>query len=514
MELSSGKKIMRNTMFLYFRMILIMLISLYTVRLVLKILGVEDYGIYNAVGGVVTSMTFLSSVLTNASQRYFAVELAKDDNNIDKVFSSLFTVYVAISILIIVTIELVGIWLISNKLTIPDERLNVAFLVFHVSLATFIINVLSSPFRAVIIAYERMDIYAYISLFEAIGKLVIVFFLYYTSIDKLFTYALLLLIIAVANNTLYIVFSFARLKLRMKFSFDRKIIKSIAGYSSWTMFGSIAGVVNVQGNSILLNIFIGPIANAAFAIANQVSALVQQFSSSFYTAVAPPLTKSYSSGETDYMNNLFWFSSKAVFLLSFIILFPIFIQTEYVLKIWLGEVSPYMVNFVRIMLVYTLILTMGNPITTIVQAAGKVKLYHSVVDGFSLLVFPTSYVVLRLYNNPELALVGMVVIFLIAHLLRLFVLSKTIYFSFFEYIKRIIFPCLIIVIISSVVINVAGLYKSEVNNILPIVYMLISVIFTGGLSFMLLFKKEERIKLISYIPLLKQRTNKIDNSNN
>lgn len=506
---------MRNTILLYIRMFVMMLISLLTVRLVLRVLGIEDYGIYNAVGGVVTSMSFLTSVLTNASQRFFAVELAKkEENDINILFSSMMVVYIVICILIVLILEIGGLWLIENKLTIPTERVDVAYLVFHVSLASFIVNVLTAPLTALIIAHERMDIFAYVSLFESIGKLILVCLLYITTTDKLLAYSLSLFLIAVLVNAFYQYFVYRNIKIKLRLLFDRNIIKSVLGYSSWTLFGTTAGVVNMQGNSILLNVFIGPIANAAFAIANQVSALVQQFSFSFYTAVAPPLTKSYASGETHYMNNLFWFSSKAVFLLSFVILFPIFIQTEYVLKIWLGEVSPYMVSFVRIMLVYTLILTMGNPITTIVQAAGKVKLYHSVVDGFSLLVFPTSYVVLKLYNNPEMALICMVVILSIAHLLRLFVLSKTIDFSFFEYIKRIIFPCLFIVIISSVVTNVAGLYKSEDNNILPIIYMLISVIFTGGLSFLLLFKKEERIKLISYIPLLNQRINKVGNSKN
>lgn len=515
MELSSGKKIMRNTILLYLRMFVMMLISLLTVRLVLRVLGIEDYGIYNAVGGVVTSLSFLTSVLTNASQRFFAVELAKNkENKINKLFSSMIAVYIVICILIVLTLEIGGLWMIDNMLTIPTERLKVAYLVFHVSLATFIVNVLTAPLTALIIAHEKMDIFAYVSLLESIGKLILVCLLYLTTTDKLLAYSLSLFLIAVLVNIFYHFFVYWNIKIKVKLLFDRNIIKSVLEYSSWTLFGTTAGVVNMQGNSILLNIFIGPIANAAFAIANQVSALVQQFSSSFYTAVTPPLTKSFSSGETDYMNNLFWFSSKAMFLLSYIILFPIFIQTEYILKIWLGEVSLHMVNFVRIILVYTLILTMGNPITTIVQAAGKVKLYHSVVDGFSLLVFPTSYVVLKLYNNPELALIGMVVIFSIAHLLRLLVLSNTIDFSFLEYIKQIIFPCLIIVLISIVFTNVAGFYKSEHNNLLPIIYMLISMIFSGGVSFMLLFKKEERIKLLSYIPLLNRRINKEGDSNN
>lgn len=502
MDLSSGNKIMRNTMFLYFRMILIMLVSLYTVRLVLKILGVEDYGIYNAVGGVVTSMTFLTTVLSNASQRFFAVESAKDgDKGINQVFSSIFAVYIAISVLIIIIVEVGGVWLIANKLTIPAERVSVSYMVLHMSLATFIVNVLSAPFRALIIVNERMDIYAYVSIYEAVGKLLIVFLLYYTSIDKLLAYALLLLFITVTNNLFYIIFAFRKIKIRINKHVDRNVVKNVMGYSSWTLFGTVAGVANIQLNSILFNIFIGPIANVAFAIANQVSSAVQQLSTSFYTAVAPPLTKSYSSGNTEYMNSLFWFSSKAIFLLSFVILLPIFIQTEYILTLWLGEVTPYIVNFVRIILVYSLILAVGNPITSIVQAAGKVKQYHTIVDGFSLLVFPLSFIILKLGYSPELALIAMVIIFSIAHLLRLVVLSKTITFSIYKYIKKFILPCLVIMATCGIVIYVTGLYKCDGNKYLPLLYMLISVILSGVLTFMILFDKQERGKLISYIPL-------------
>ena len=393
MGLSSGNKIMKNTVFLYFRMILIMLISLYTVRVVLNTLGVEDYGIYNAVGGVVTSMTFLTTVLSNASQRFFAVVMANGNHNgINKVFSSIFAVYIAISLLIILIVEFGGEWLITNKLTIPEDRISVSYTILHLSLATFIIGVLSTPFRALIVAYERMDIYAYVSIYEAIGKLLVVYLLYYTNYDKLETYASLILFIADSNNLIYVLCACRKLYVRITTQIDIGIVKNVMGYSSWTLFGTVAGVANIQGSSILLNMFIGPIANAAFAIANQVSAAMQQFSSSFYTAVAPPLAKSVSSGDTVYMNKLFWYSSKAVFFLSFVILLPLFVQTEYILELWLGQVTPFTVSFVRIMLVYSLILAIGNPITTIIQAAGKVKLYHTAVDGFCLLAFPISFV--------------------------------------------------------------------------------------------------------------------------
>jgi O-antigen/teichoic acid export membrane protein len=466
---------------------------------------VEDYGIYNALGGVVTSMTFLTSVLSNASQRFFSVELAKEGDGISRVFSSFLAVYIIISILVIIVMEVGGIWLISNKLTIPANRLNAAYLVFHISLATFIINVLSTPFRALIIAYERMDIYAYISLLEAVGKLVVVYMLYYTSYDRLVTYAILLLLITIANNLFYIFFAVRKIDFRLRFLIDRKVVKSVIGYSSWTLFGTVAGAANMQGNSILFNMFVGPIANAAFAISNQVSSAVQHFSSNFYTAVAPPLTKSFSSGNVGYMNSLFWFSSKAVFFLSFVILIPIFVQTEYILTLWLGEVSPYMVSFVRIILIYSLILSIGNPITTIVQAAGKVKQYHTIVDGFSLLVFPLSYLILKLGYGPVYALICMVIIFAIAHILRLYVLSKTITFSLLKYLKLFVLPCLMIIFICSIVLYSLNLLFFYSGNSIPLLSMFVSFVLSSLLTLYLLFSKEERNRLLSYIKIRGKR---------
>ena len=493
---------MKNTIFLYFRMILIMLVSLYTVRIVLQVLGVEDYGIYNAVGGVVTSMTFLTTVLSNASQRFFAIVMSNDrQNGINRVFSSIFAVYTIISLLIIIIVELGGVWLISNKLTIPIDRIGVSYTILHLTLATFIIGVLATPFRALIVAYERMDVYAYVSIYEAIGKLLIVYLLYCICYDKLVTYAALIMIIAITNNLIYVLYAYRKLNVRTTIHIDYSVVKNVMSYSSWILFGTIAGVAHIQGSSILLNIFIGPVANTAFAIANQVSAAMQQFSSSFYTAVAPPLTKSYSSGDINYMNKLFWYSSKAVFFLSFVILLPIFVQTEFVLELWLGQVTPYTVSFVRIMLIYSLVLAVANPITTIVQAAGNVKLYHTLVDGFSLIVFPLSYVMLKCGCEPQFALSAMVVIFTIAHYIRLVVLSKTIKFSIVKYLINLVLPCALVIVINGLIVYCMGLYKYHGDKILPLLYMILTVLFSSVLSFVILFNKEERYKLISYLPL-------------
>lgn len=480
-------------------MILTMLVSLYTVRVVLIVLGIEDYGIYNAIGGVVATMSFLTQVLANASQRFFAIELGKgNEGNIQEYFNSILFAYIIISLIILFIAEVTGLWLIHNKMTIPPDRLDVSIIVFHISLLTFITSVMGTPFNALIIANEEMNVFAYISIFDVIAKLVIVFLLTLSPIDKLVTYAILLLIVSLFTCILYIYFCRKKTNFEISIIYNNSKLKEIISYSSWTLVGTISGMLSIQGNSIILNIFCGPIANAAFAISLQISNMVQNFASSFFTAVRPPLTKSFAGGEYEYMMKLFYFSNKVIFVLVFAIIMPLIVETEFVLTIWLSKTSTYMVSFVRIMLVYALILCLNNPITTIVQAAGKVKAYHGVVDGFALLILPISYYLLKCGYNPSYALLSMVLIFVLSHILRLIILSRVIEFSIWDYFIRFILPCffmsILCIICASYIKN--NLTPSLINNILIVVLSFIMVII---MSFFIIFSNEERMQSIALI---------------
>lgn len=480
-------------------MALIMLVSLYTVRAVLKALGVVDYGIFSAIGGVVTSMTFLTLVLDNASQRFFSLELSKESNNrLSLCFNSLFVVYIILAAFILLIIEVAGIWMIENKMTIPEDRISAALFVLHFSLGAFIITIITNPFRALLIANEQMDVYAYISIFESFAKLGIVFLLFNSPIDKLVFYSILIFVVSFITNSLYIFFSRKRARIPLSLKVDNNVVKEVFKYSSWTLFGTVSGVASIQGSSIVLNIFAGPIANAAFAIGTQVSNTIQHFASSFFTAVRPPLTKSYGSGEYGYMYRLFTFSNKTIFALTFTVVFPLFVNTEFVLKVWLGSVSEYMVDFVRIMLVYALILSLNNPITTIVQAAGKVKLYHSIVDGFCLLVLPLLYLGLKMNIPANYCLLVLIIVFLIAHILRLVILKKVIVFSIKGYSKSFVFPSLLVIIVCSIVILSFRLFVQD-GVTSSIILLFISVVLSSICSFLVLFNKQERQKLISLI---------------
>ena len=492
MQLSSSKTIAKNTFLLYLRMALSMIVSLYTVRAVINILGVEDYGLYNAIGGIVTTLSFLTAVLANGSQRFFAIEIGKStDGNINKYFNAILLAYLIICIVVLLFVEGIGTYLLNNTMTIPEGRIRACNWVLHISMLTFVISLLGTPFYAIIIAYEKMNIYAIVSIFESFAKLGVVYLLLDSPFDSLVYYAILLMSVILLANLVYVFCANKLVTIKYTLNVDKSILKKLFSYSSWTLFGTVSGVAGSQGVSIFLNIFSGPVANAAFAISNQISATLQMFSSSFFTAVRPPLTKSYSANDFNYMNTLFNFSNKAIFSMTFAIVLPLLAKTNFVLQLWLGDVSMYMVEFVRIMLIDAMLLSLSNPITTIVQAAGKVKLYHSVVDGFALLVLPILFVYLKLGFEVKYSIAISVVVFGFAHVLRLFVLRRVISFSIRKYVSGFALPAAFVCILSASVCKASSLLIQDtiVNNLIVMsTASLVSLL----LSFILLLNKEEK----------------------
>ena len=496
MQLSSGKTIAKNTSYLYFRMFFTMLVSLYTVRAVLNILGVEDYGIYNAVGGVVTSLSFLTGVLANASNRFFAIELGKGkDGQLENCFNAMFAAYLGIAVLIFLVIEIGGVWMLNNVLTIPPGELSTATIVMHFSLAAFLLTIIANPFQALLIAKEEMRVYAYINLFESFAKLAVVYLLYKSPFDKLSYYAFLLFSVTLIVQLSYVFFSRRKAPIKLSLKIDVSIIKTIFGYSSWTLIGTLTGVASIQGVSIFLNVFIGPIANAAFAIATQISNTLQTFASSFYTAVRPPLIKSYAAKDYSYMNSLFSFSNKILFILTFIMVFPLCIKTDFVLKLWLGNVSEYMILSVRLMLLYAMMICLSYPITTVVQAAGKVKLYHGLVDGLTLISLPVAYVIFKLKLVVDAIVVMYVLVLFFAHFIRLWVMYKVVEFDYKQYVQFLLIPASIITIISYLTNNIIKQFFSS-SLLGEICHVCVLVLIPLILSLFILFSRQDRQKIM------------------
>ena len=500
---SKNKRIARNTLFLYFRMLLIMLVSLYTVQVVISTLGVVDYGIYSAVGGIVMIMAFLSQTISSAAQRFFSYELGKGNiEHLQKIFSSILIIFFILGLIIVVIAETVGLWMLYNKMVIPIERMNAAFWVFQFSLLTFLITIISTPYSAIIVAHEDMKIFAYVSVLEAILKLVIVYLLLLFSFDHLILYAILLFAVSCLVRGIYSLICSARYpETKFVFIWDKDIFKSIFSYSSWTLFGTIAGTANSQGVNILLNMFFGPVANAAQSVGHQVSVALQTFSGGIFTAIRPPLIKSYADGDYDYMMSLFYKSSRYSFLLLYIILFPLVVKMNFVLSVWLGVVGEYMVEFSRLMMIYVVLIAIGTPITIIMQAANKVMLYHGVVDGFALICLPVSYICFKLFSLPaSTVFIVMIVVFAIAHCIRLSLMRRFVALSYFDYLQKFISPVIGVVLFSSILgyaySEIIGYDNSFVGGFIDLIVLVVIALFS---VLLIGVKNAECIKILNFV---------------
>lgn len=452
--MSEGKKIAKNTIYLYIRMIIVMLVSLYTIRAIIDILGVQDYGVYSAVGGIVLMMSFLLSTITNAAQRYFSYELGKKNySQLPKVFSTVFLLYLILAVIVAIVIELAGIWFLENKMILPVDRMGAAHWVLHLSLLSFIISILYSPFNAIIIAHENMKIYTHVSIIEAIIKLGVVYLLMISPIDKLVFYALLLLLSHGVVAMIYGVYCYKSYQeSHLMISIDRQILRELLGYTSWSMFGALAGGANNQGVNLLLNSFCGPLVNTSYSVSYQVSNIFQMFGVNLFNAIRPPMIKKYATKEFITVIDMVYRSTKYISFLLLLLILPLFFEINFVLTIWLGNVIDYMVDFSRLMMLYVFILQLSNPLTIIAQAGNQVKMYHGVVDSFVLLTLLLSYMFLRLSFPVQSVICTMIVILFIAHFIRLKVVESFLRISYADYFKKSILPFLLTLVPTSLVL--------------------------------------------------------------
>ena len=335
--MSNTSRIAKNTLLLYFRMLLTMGVSLYTSRVILNALGIEDYGIYNVVGGVVAMFGILSGSLSVAISRFITFELGKGDlDKLKRIFCTSVNIQVILIAIITILMETIGIWFLNNKMVIPEERLAAANWVFQFSVITFALNLLSVPYNAVIIAHEKMSAFAYISIIDVTLKLIVAFIIAYNPFDKLVYYGLLIMICGVINRSIYAIYSkrhFEEATYRM--IFDKGLMKEMFGFAGWNYFGSSAYVLNTQGVNMLLNTFFGVTVNAARGVAVQVNAAVSHFIDNFMTAVTPQITKSYATNDRDYCFKLVNKGAKYGFFLMLLMSLPIFLETETILNLWL-----------------------------------------------------------------------------------------------------------------------------------------------------------------------------------
>lgn len=481
-------------------MLLIMLVSLYTVRVLLNTLGVIDFGLYNVIGGIVVMFSFLSNTMATASQRFFAFEIGQ--NNILKLkqtFSLTFTIYVIIAIVVLLLAETLGVWFLNTQMVVPIDRMEAANWIYQFSIFSFIITILTIPYNAMIIARENMAVYAYVSILEVICKLIVVYLLLVFSVDKLKLYAVLIFCTTCVISYIYLTICKRKYEeCQFRFYFNKGLFNTLINFSGWNLLGTISGIANNQGNNILINIFFGPKINAARAIAFQINSAVSSFSSNFYTAVKPQLVKSYAENNNKYMMNLFYMSSKLSYFLLLFFCLPVLVETEYILNLWLTNTTDYMIIFTRLIIVYTMILSLQNPITALVHATGQIKKYHIIVEIVTLLCLPISYLFLKLGYPAEFTLYTSIVIFAVAHFIRLWILKGLIKISINNYLKHII-SILIMVTLISLIPLIAIKTQLEYGFIRFIIIIIVSTIAVITNSFFIGLTQNEKNSLIEII---------------
>ena len=438
-------------MMLYVRMILTMLVSLYTSRVVLNTLGVEDYGTFNVVGGAVIMFGFFNGAMASATQRFLTFDIGRKDHvQLRKTFNATQIIHIGIALLIIILVETIGLWFVNNKLNLPEGRMEAAHWVFHFSLFSFIVTVIQAPYNALIIARERMSVFAYISIFDVSLKLIIVFMLTWISFDKLKLYGILIFVVSFIVAAIYRIYTRTHFE-ETKFLIvkDKPLYKTLISYSAWNLFGAISLVVKVQGVSIMLNIFFGTVINAAQGVANQVSGTVASFVSNFQMASNPQIIKSYAAGDKEYMTNLVIRTSKFSFFLLFILTLPIILEIDYILNLWLKLVPDYTAIFAILILINALIDTVSGPLMTAVAATGKIRVYQLVIGGLSMLILPVSYLFFKFGYPPESTFIVSISIAVVAFVFRLLFTKKHIpEFSIRQFIQEILIRNIPVILIS------------------------------------------------------------------
>ena len=490
-------RIAKNTVFLYIRMFIVLLLSFYSSRIVLKALGETDYGIYNVVGGLVAMMSIIVSSMALSYQRFMNVYLGKGDyNNYHKTFSNALSIQLVLSCIVLVIGETLGLWFLNTQMTIPADRLGAANVIFQTTVLIFITNLFISPLSAVLISHEEMTYYASLSIAQALLKLGFVFILYYViPTDKLIAYGVGLLVIDVIIFFLHTLAARRVDKfLSLKPSYDKVLFRQMIGFSGWGLFGSLAFALKGNGLNIVLNLFFNPAVNAARGIAFQVSGAVEALYQNFQVAVRPQVMKSYSQGDFDGMNQLVYFMSKVSFYLLWLVSLPVLFLTKPLLTIWLDDFPDYTVVFTQIVIVTSLIGCFGNPLCTIVHATGKMKNFQIITGTVLLLIVPVAYIVLKFGASPPMALIVSLIITFLVQVVRLLLVNRMVYFPISTYLKNVILPCILVVIVS-----LLPTYGTSMLTKNFWIVLIVSVVMAGGGLFFVGLTRKERYKVIKKI---------------
>lgn len=448
------KRIAKNTLMLYVRMLFGMLVSLYTSRVVLQALGVEDYGIYNVVGGVVAMFSLLSGSLSAAVSRFLTFELGRKDlDRLKKVFSSALCVHALLAFVVFILSETVGLWFLNYKMNIPADRMVAANWVFQFSIFSFLLGLFSVPYNASIVSHERMGIFAFVGIGDSILQLGIVLLIAYGGIpvDRLIFYAGLLVVKGFLFQLFYFYYcrrSFEECRFRLKL--DKPLLKEMTGFAGWNFIGASSGLLRDQGGNILLNLFYGPALNAARGIANQVSGAIGAFVGNFMVALNPQITKSYAAAEYEYTFSLIFRGARFSFYLLLWLALPVLLNTQYILSFWLNVVPDHAIFFVQLVLVFSMCESVSNPLITVMLATGKIRNYQIIVGGLQMMNFPLSYLFLKMGFLPEVIVMIAIVLSLVCLGARLIMLRGMIQLPVARFLHKVCGKILLVTVLSVV----------------------------------------------------------------
>lgn len=498
----NNKTIAKNTLMLYMRAILMMGIGLYTSRIILKALGITDFGIYNAVGGIIAMFGFISSSLSNATSRFITIAIGRGDQSYtNRTYGNIKIMYYILCVVIVLFAETVGLWFLFNKMTIPADRMSAAFWVYQYSVLSSVVGFISVPYNSAIIAHERMSAFAYISLLDATLKLVICFLLQMSPYDKLIVYATLLFFVGVIDRIIYAVYCNKRFEeVHAPARIDKEQLREILTMSGWSLSGNLFWILNTQGVNLILNVFFGPVVNAARGIAMQVQGVMGQFVTNFQTAINPQITKSYANVEYDRMHSLLHLSSKFSYFLMLLMSVPVFIEAPIILKWWLGTIPDNTIVYLRIILLYSVFATLANPLWIAVLATGKLKKYQLWDNMVQALVLPISYIAFKYFHAASY---WVFIILLVAEIVEIFVrvwvVLPLINHKYLDYIREVVIPLVLVSFVAPLVPLALSNYLSTNEVVEFFMISVISVLSSFLFIWLLGMKRSERGYFVEFL---------------
>jgi O-antigen/teichoic acid export membrane protein len=435
----NNKRIAKNTIFLYFRTLLTMIVSLFTSRVILNTLGIVDYGLNNVVAGVITLFSFLNGALGASTSRFLTFELGRNDTDkLRKVFRTAFNLHAVLAIIVVIFCETAGLWIVNHVLVIPSERLFACNIIYQYVVVSALLSITQVPMNAQIISHERMSVYAYMGISDAVLKLAVAYLIIISAFDKLVTLGTLNLCISLGMYVFYNIYCKKHfVEYNFGFKTDKRLLREMTGFSVWSLFGHLQVMLKNQGINILINIFFGPAVNAANAIAYQVNNAITSFANNFTTALVPPMIKSYAANEMNEMKNLIFKGARFSFFLLLFFSIPAILETKIILHLWLKNVPEYSIILTRLIIVFILIESYAFTVWTTVNATGKIRNYHLIMAGIFSLNLPISYLSYKLGADPSAALIVSDILCIAVIPVRLFFLKKAINISIFEYVKKV-----------------------------------------------------------------------------